>query len=555
MREPVRCARARSPCCCSRPGCCRCGRASSPNRRRTRRCSPGPSSPAGCAAQPPRTPAPDGDEPVLVDRDGDRLTLTLNRPERRNAYGHAVRDALVSALQIAVVDPAVTVELRGAGPAFCSGGDLAEFGTAPDPVDRASDPAAAQRRAAAARSAPIASPRTSTARASARASSCRPSPAGSSRRRTPASRCPRSAWARARRRRDGQHRAADRPLAHGLAGADRRRPRRRASPAVGPGRRDRAMTADQPGHRLAGVGRRRAQRFRAARAGRHAGPANGRRRSSGGPRTWWHPVRVDGAQLLAERAALTGRRAAGPDLGRRGLPAAAVRRRLGRGRVAAAAVRPRARRGARSRRPAPDPWEAVREWAATRTGEEIVERARLLGSPSATSARAGRRCACRPTCRRGDRPPSLVVDFSALWAGPLCSSLLGLAGARVVKVESVDRPDGARRGDPRFYELLHPVGECLTVDPSSAADRARLAALVRSADVVIEASRPRALAGWGLSAEEAAADGAVWLSITGVRPGERRPDRLRRRRGGRGRAGRRCGAATTCSSATRSPIR
>jgi len=70
---------------------------------------------------------------VLADRAGDRLTLTLNRPERRNAYGHAVRDALVSALQIAVVDPAVTVALRGAGPAFCSGGDLAEFGTAPDP--------------------------------------------------------------------------------------------------------------------------------------------------------------------------------------------------------------------------------------------------------------------------------------------------------------------------------------------------------------------------------------------------------------------------------------
>ena len=86
------------------------------------------------AAQPPRRPAPGGDEPVLVARGGDRLTLTLNRPERRNAYGHAVRDALVSALQIAAVDPEVTVELRGAGPAFCSGGDLAEFGTAPDPA-------------------------------------------------------------------------------------------------------------------------------------------------------------------------------------------------------------------------------------------------------------------------------------------------------------------------------------------------------------------------------------------------------------------------------------
>ena len=83
---------------------------------------------------PPRKPAPDGDEPVLVDRDGNRLTLTLNRPERRNAYGHAVRDALVSALQVARADPDVTVEIDGRGPSFCSGGDLAEFGTAPSPA-------------------------------------------------------------------------------------------------------------------------------------------------------------------------------------------------------------------------------------------------------------------------------------------------------------------------------------------------------------------------------------------------------------------------------------
>ena len=94
----------------------------------------GPEFAAWLAASPPRTPAPDDDEPVLVSREGDVLTLTLNRPERRNAYGHAVRDALVSALQIALADPAVKVELRGIGPSFSSGGDLAEFGTAPDPA-------------------------------------------------------------------------------------------------------------------------------------------------------------------------------------------------------------------------------------------------------------------------------------------------------------------------------------------------------------------------------------------------------------------------------------
>ena len=46
----------------------------------------------------------------------------------------AVRDALVAALLVARIDEAVGVELRGFGPAFSSGGDLAEFGTAPDPA-------------------------------------------------------------------------------------------------------------------------------------------------------------------------------------------------------------------------------------------------------------------------------------------------------------------------------------------------------------------------------------------------------------------------------------
>lgn len=72
---------------------------------------------------------------VRVARDGPRLSVTLDRPRRHNAYGSAMRDGLVSALTVATADPTVeSVELSGAGPSFCSGGDLAEFGTAPDPA-------------------------------------------------------------------------------------------------------------------------------------------------------------------------------------------------------------------------------------------------------------------------------------------------------------------------------------------------------------------------------------------------------------------------------------
>lgn len=56
------------------------------------------------------------------------LTLTLNRPERRNAIDPQLRDALAAALDEAAGDPAVrAVVIAGAGGAFCAGGDLARF--------------------------------------------------------------------------------------------------------------------------------------------------------------------------------------------------------------------------------------------------------------------------------------------------------------------------------------------------------------------------------------------------------------------------------------------
>ncbi|MGW1028913.1 enoyl-CoA hydratase/isomerase family protein [Streptomyces sp. NPDC002577] len=87
------------------------------------------------AARGPRPQPPRVADPVLVARHGNVLEVTLNHPARRNAYDRRMRDALVEALHLAVLDDTVfRVVLTGAGPAFCSGGDLDEFGTAPDPV-------------------------------------------------------------------------------------------------------------------------------------------------------------------------------------------------------------------------------------------------------------------------------------------------------------------------------------------------------------------------------------------------------------------------------------
>lgn len=56
-------------------------------------------------------------------------TLTLNRPERMNAYTPTMRDELVRAFEAADRDDAVrAVVVTGAGKAFCAGADLGQGG-------------------------------------------------------------------------------------------------------------------------------------------------------------------------------------------------------------------------------------------------------------------------------------------------------------------------------------------------------------------------------------------------------------------------------------------
>jgi hypothetical protein len=86
------------------------------------------------SGRPRRTREP-RDHAVTVERDGDRLTITLARPHVRNALDTMMRDELVEAFLLVALDPSIDeVHLRGAGTDFCSGGDLDEFGTFVDPA-------------------------------------------------------------------------------------------------------------------------------------------------------------------------------------------------------------------------------------------------------------------------------------------------------------------------------------------------------------------------------------------------------------------------------------
>ena len=184
-----------------------------------------------------------------------------------------------------------------------------------------------------------------------------------------------------------------------------------------------------------------------------------------------------------------------------------------------------------------DPWLALAASAAAATAEEFVARVRLLGVPAATLVSPGP-AASPPLGGDGGadgigRPGCLahrlwqplgprrleglrVLDLSSMWAGPLAARILADAGAEVTKVESTTRPDGAR-SEPGFYRLLHPEGQPeLRLDLAAGAGRDALRALAEEADVVIEASRPRALEQLGAGPLDVTPRaGRVWVSISG----------------------------------------
>lgn len=73
------------------------------------------------------------DPAVQIERSEAHVELRLNRPARRNAMSVEMRDALIEALQLVMSDDSIkTVRLTGHGRCFSTGGDLDEFGSAPD---------------------------------------------------------------------------------------------------------------------------------------------------------------------------------------------------------------------------------------------------------------------------------------------------------------------------------------------------------------------------------------------------------------------------------------
>ncbi|MGH3522288.1 MAG: CoA transferase, partial [Mycobacterium sp.] len=106
-----------------------------------------------------------------------------------------------------------------------------------------------------------------------------------------------------------------------------------------------------------------------------------------------------------------------------------------------------------------------------------------------------------------------IIDLTAFWAGPAATHLLAAFGADVVKVESIQRPDGIRySGGMRtdvddwweygwVFHAMNTNKRSVTLDLASDEGRRLFTDLVAGADVVIENFSPRVMDNFGLTAD------------------------------------------------------
>jgi crotonobetainyl-CoA:carnitine CoA-transferase CaiB-like acyl-CoA transferase len=176
-------------------------------------------------------------------------------------------------------------------------------------------------------------------------------------------------------------------------------------------------------------------------------------------------------------------------------------------------------------------WAEVERAVRERSGATLLERGRELGLALALSGDGDDDAAWYSIVSGAPidavahvaphRPPR-VVDLSSLWAGPLCTHLLQRCGAEVVKCESTTRPDGARRGAAAFFDLLNAGKRCVALDFHTPRGRTQLRELLLRADIVIEASRPRALRQLGIDADALLRENPrqSWIALSGYGRGE-----------------------------------
>ncbi len=159
------------------------------------------------------------------------------------------------------------------------------------------------------------------------------------------------------------------------------------------------------------------------------------------------------------------------------------------------------------------PWRTLAASTGEQNASEFVAKAEEFQLPVARVGEA--ELAVLAEVETSGPGPVSVVDLSAMWAGPLCAGLLARAGADVVRVESVLRPDPTANASPQLDAWLNGAKRRMVLDLSSTNGRARLREEVAWADVLVTSARPGALARLGLDERfMAERPGLIWAAIT-----------------------------------------
>ncbi|UMB71180.1 CaiB/BaiF CoA-transferase family protein [Mycobacterium paraterrae] len=152
-------------------------------------------------------------------------------------------------------------------------------------------------------------------------------------------------------------------------------------------------------------------------------------------------------------------------------------------------------------------------WLMSRCAPAPLRRAPALGEADTTAPWPVRQSGEPPSDRRLPLEGVRIVDLTAFWAGPAATHLLAAFGADVIKVESIQRPDGIRySGGMRkdvddwweygwVFHAMNTNKRCVTLDLGSEDGRRLFGQLVADAHVVIENFSPRVMEHFGLTAD------------------------------------------------------
>lgn len=157
-----------------------------------------------------------------------------------------------------------------------------------------------------------------------------------------------------------------------------------------------------------------------------------------------------------------------------------------------------------------EPWDAVIGAAAGRAAAEMVAAGAELHLPVAIVGEA--EPLAPPVLTPGKPNGDIVVDLSALWAGPYCGGLLAEAGHALIKVESPGRPDPTPVHTPKLDARLNGGKQRLRL----ALDDPELLSMIGAARVLITSARPHALARLGFDEARLFAinPDLLWIAIT-----------------------------------------